>query len=134
MTAFQGAFEALRNAVGDVDADRILTAVEAEARTEQAAEVERLRAELDAVKLRAQKLVAGWKQASTEHEAFAKSQVMDLHPGLADKQEGRSLQLLDCSDELADVLKGEDPDDWEHGIGVDVVDRDERNAAAEARS
>lgn len=52
MSAFKGAFEALRNAVGDVDADRILTAVEAEACAEQAAEIDRLRRELDAVQRR----------------------------------------------------------------------------------
>lgn len=52
MSAFKGAFEALRNAVGDVDADRILSAVEAEACAEQAAEIDRLRKELDAVQRR----------------------------------------------------------------------------------
>jgi hypothetical protein len=90
------------------------------------AEVKRLHA----VERHAQKLVDGWKQASDEHAAVAKSGAMADMPGMSDKQEGRSLQLLDCADELADVLKGEDPDDWEYGIGLDVIDRNERSAEA----
>jgi hypothetical protein len=80
---------------------------------------------------RAQKLVDGWKQASGDHARYAKSRVMDEMPGMADRQEGRSLSLLDCADELADVLKGDDPDDWEHGVGMDVLDRDERDTEAQ---
>jgi len=79
-----------------------------------------------------QKLIDGWRQASKEHATFAESKVMDEMPGMTDRQEGRSLQLLDCADELADVLKGDDPDDWQYGIGVDVIERDEREAEAGA--
>lgn len=92
--------------------------------------VAELEAALATTKAAAQKLVDGWKQASGEHAVFAKSEALSEYPGMADKQEGRSLQLLDCADELADVLKGEDPDDWEHGIGMDVADRDERTPGA----
>ncbi|MFI5649986.1 hypothetical protein ACIA71_02035 [Streptomyces anulatus] len=38
MSAFQAAFEALRKTVGDVEADKLLTAVESESRTEVLAE------------------------------------------------------------------------------------------------
>ncbi|NUV65728.1 hypothetical protein G6W57_01180 [Streptomyces sp. CAI-121] len=39
MSAFQAAFEALRKTVGDVEADKLLTAVENEGRVEAAASV-----------------------------------------------------------------------------------------------
>ncbi|MFD3999927.1 hypothetical protein [Streptomyces rubiginosohelvolus] len=39
MSAFQAAFEALRKTVGDVEADKLLTAVENESRVEAAASV-----------------------------------------------------------------------------------------------
>lgn len=107
-------------------ADAAFVAAARSAVPELLAEVKRIRAELAAAKAGMQLLVDGWKQASNEHASFAKSNVMNEYPGLADKQEGRSLQLLDCADELADVVKGEDPDDWEYGIGVDVTNRDER--------
>lgn len=90
-------------------------------------------ARLNAVLVHAQELVDGWKQASEEHAKFAESKVMDQYPGLADKQEGRSLQLLDCADELALILAGEDPSDWGHGIGLDVIDREERTVEQEPR-
>lgn len=75
----------------------------------------------------AQKLVDGWKQASQEHAAFAQSKAMDEMPGMADKQDGRSNQLADCANELADVLNGEDPDEWEYGIGMDVTEASDRD-------
>jgi hypothetical protein len=75
----------------------------------------------------AHKLVEGWKQASEEHARFAQSKVMDETPGMADKQKGRSDQLADCANELADVLNGEDPDDWEYGIGLDVTEAGDRD-------
>lgn len=75
----------------------------------------------------AQKLVAGWKQASEEHARFGQSKVMDEIPGMAQKQEGRSDQLADCASELADVLKGENPDEWAYGIGMDVTEAGDRD-------
>ena len=83
--------------------------------------------ELEAQLANAQKLVGGWRQASDEHAKFAQSKVMDEHPGMADKQDGRSNQLADCANELADVLKGENPDDWEYGIGLDVTKAGDRD-------
>jgi hypothetical protein len=56
MSAFKRAFDALRLVVADVEADRLLTAVEAEARTEQAAELDRLRAALAGRKVEIEKL------------------------------------------------------------------------------
>jgi hypothetical protein len=84
-------------------------------------------AELEAVVSNAQKLIAGWKQASEEHARFAQSRAMGEMPGMADKQNGRSDQLADCADELADVLTGEDPDEWAYGIGMDVTDAGDRD-------
>lgn len=84
-------------------------------------------AELEAQLANAQKLVTGWRQASEEHANFGRSKVMDQHPGMADKQNGRSDQLADCANELADVLNGEDPDEWEYGIGLDVTEAGDRN-------
>jgi hypothetical protein len=84
-------------------------------------------AELEAQLANARKLVDGWKQASEEHARFAESKVMDEHPGMADKQNGRSDQLADCANELADVLNGEDPDEWEYGIGMDVTEPGDRD-------
>jgi hypothetical protein len=56
MSAFKGAVEALRNAVGDVDADRLLAAVETEVCAEKVAEIDRLRAELAERKVEIEKL------------------------------------------------------------------------------
>ena len=83
--------------------------------------------ELEAQLANARKLVDGWNQASEEHAKFAESKVMDEHPGMADKQAGRSDQLADCANELADVLNGEDPDDWEYGVGLDVTEAGDRD-------
>lgn len=84
-------------------------------------------AELETQLANARKLVDGWKQASEEHAKFAGSKVMDEHPGMADKQTGRSDQLADCANELDDVLSGEDPDEWEYGIGLDVTEAGDRD-------
>ncbi|MGW3383289.1 hypothetical protein ACWDCO_24275 [Streptomyces albogriseolus] len=84
-------------------------------------------ADLEARLANAQKLVEGWKQASEEHSRFAQSKVMAETPGMADKQEGRANQLIDCATELADVLNGDDPDEWAYGIGLDVTETDERD-------
>jgi hypothetical protein len=84
-------------------------------------------AELEAQLANARKLVDGWRQASDEHAKFAQSKVMDEHPGMADKQDGRSNQLADCANELADVLDGENPDEWEYGIGLDVTEAGDRD-------
>lgn len=75
----------------------------------------------------AQKLVTGWKQASEEHSRYAQSKVMDDIPGMAQKQEGRSDQLADCASELADVLDGENPEEWAYGIGMDVTEAGDRD-------
>ncbi len=116
-TTFMAPYESLADAVLAVVQPPLL------------AEIERLTARVAELEGNAQKLVDGWRQASGDHEKFAQSKVMAEMPGMADKQEGRSLQLQDCADELADVLRGENPDEWEHGIGVDVLDRDERTEA-----
>lgn len=84
-------------------------------------------AELETHLANARKLVDGWRQASEEHAKFAESKVMDEHPGMADKQDGRSNQLADCANELHDVLEGENPDDWEYGIGLDVTEAGDRD-------
>ncbi|MEU9014318.1 hypothetical protein AB0D12_32015 [Streptomyces sp. NPDC048479] len=83
--------------------------------------------QLEARLTNAKKLVDGWQQASQEHAQYAQSKVMDDMPGMADKQDGRSNQLADCANELNDVLNGEDPDDWEYGIGMDVTEVSDRD-------
>ncbi|MDJ0342189.1 hypothetical protein QMK19_03185 [Streptomyces sp. H10-C2] len=90
-------------------------------------ENERLTAEVADFRANATKLVDGWRTASGEHLEFSKSKVMDETPGMADKQRGRSDQLADCANELADVLNGDDPDGWEHGVGLDVTDAGDRD-------
>ncbi|MFF7527293.1 hypothetical protein [Streptomyces pseudovenezuelae] len=84
-------------------------------------------AELETQMANARKLVDGWRQASDEHAKFAQSKVMDEYPGMSDKQDGRSNQLADCANELNDVLNGENPDDWEYGIGLDVTEASDRD-------
>lgn len=77
-------------------------------------------AEMGDILARARKLVDSWETSGAEHAEFAKSPALAEHPSIAKRQEGRSDQLYDCAGELALVLAGEDPDEWEHSVGLEV--------------
>jgi hypothetical protein len=77
-------------------------------------------AELQSIATNARKLVSAWLQTAGEHHSISTLDTVKNDPLLAGMQEGRANQYSDCANELRDVLDGEDPDTWEHGVTVDI--------------
>jgi hypothetical protein len=77
-------------------------------------------AELEAITANAHKLVSAWLQTGGEHFAISTVDAVRDNPLMAGMQEGRANQYTDCANELQDVLDGEDPDTFEHGIAAQV--------------
>lgn len=77
--------------------------------------------ELEAISANGRKLVNAWLQTAGEHHSISTIDMVKNDPLIAGMQEGRANQYSDCANELRDVLDGEDPDGWEHGIAVEVV-------------
>ncbi|WP_416520070.1 hypothetical protein [Streptomyces achromogenes] len=78
-------------------------------------------AELEAIVANAHKLVSGWLRSAGEHFSVSTIDTVKNDPLMAGMQEGRANQYSDCANELKDVLAGEDPDTWEHGVSVQVA-------------
>jgi hypothetical protein len=77
-------------------------------------------AELEAIAANAKKLSSQWKQTSNEHVQISHMDAIKANPHIAGIQQGRADQYADCANELDDVLSGENPDEWEHGVAVEV--------------
>ena len=75
-------------------------------------------AELETVKTKGRKLVAGWLKSSADHHFVSHLDTVKTDPLMAGMQNGRANQYSDCANELQDVLNGEDPDGWEWGVTV----------------
>lgn len=87
------------------------------------AELDRIRKERDelrAIVANGRKLISGWTKSYADHVSISQLDAMKKNPHMAGMQEGRANQYSDCANELRDVLDGEDPDGWEHGISVEV--------------
>lgn len=78
-------------------------------------------AELESIVANARKLVSAWLQTAGEHFSISTIDAVKTTPLIAGMQEGRATQYSDCANELRDVLDGEDPDTWEHGVTVEVT-------------
>ncbi|MER6092504.1 hypothetical protein [Streptomyces bluensis] len=78
-------------------------------------------AELEEIAANARKLISGWLKTAGEHYSVSTIDAVKNDSLFAGMQEGRANQYSDCANELKDVLDGEDPDTWEHGVGIQIT-------------
>lgn len=78
-------------------------------------------AELESIVANAEKLVHGWTKSYADHVTISHLDILRDQPLMAGMQDGRANQYSDCANELRDVLDGEDPDDWDFGIAVEIT-------------
>lgn len=77
-------------------------------------------AELESITCNARKLVNAWLTTAGEHFSVSTIDAVKENPLFAGMQEGRANQYSDCANELKDVLDGEDPDDFEFGVSIEI--------------